>query len=287
MRNRFALSLFFLLIGSYYAVAQEEGNLEKKDRVTKGKSFYFLGGPSYRFGSNKGDYSGGLNLEAGYLIRLNRIVTIGPSVSFSKFSYDPAISNSYGNPNAEGNNIFQEDDGPGLGYEVYVVDMKGGDLSFINAGFLVKIDFIPFSEGQRFGAYGIVKPFLSLTSRSEVTAAVTLWSANTNDPLDDPANWSAGDPFDNLSKSTPGLEDWASSTQFSGGVNLGIGMEYALPSQVTFFLQGTIGMTLPVTYINTSAFPPYKTTGYYHPDYPFVKQGFNTINISFGASYRF
>ena len=287
MRNRFTKFLFILLVYSSAAVAQEEGNIEKKERVTKGKSFYLFGGPSYRFGSNTGDYSGGLNLEAGYLIRLNRILTIGPSVSFSKFSYDQSISNSFSNPNAEGNNIFQEDDGPGLGYEVYVVDMKGGDLNFISVGFTIKIDFIPFAEGQRFSAYGIVKPFLLSASRSEVSASVDLWSATTNDPLDDPSNWSAGDPFDTLSKSTLGLEDWASNSQFSGGVNLGVGVEYALPSQVTFFLQGTIGMTLPIMYINTSAFPPYKTSGYYHPDYPFVKQGFNTMNISFGAAYRF
>jgi hypothetical protein len=287
MRMRLVQWLIIILSTYHAATAQEEGSISKKDRVTKGKSFYFLGGPSYRLGSNKGDYSGGLNLEAGYLFRLNRILTIGPSLSFSKFNYDQSISNSFGNPGAKGNNIFQQDDGPGLGYEIYVVHMNGGNLSLFNAGFNIKVDIIPSKEGRRFSAYGIARPFLLLTSRSEMTASVNLWYANTTNPLDDPKNWSGGDPFDYLSKTKPGLEDWASSTQFSAGMNLGLGADYALPSGVSLFLQGTIGTTLPIKYIDTSAFPPYKTTGYYHPDYPLGNHGFTTLNISFGAAYRF
>lgn len=283
----FPFLLFGLLLYGAPASSQDEGTIVKKERVSKGKSFYLIGGPSFRFGGNKSDYSGGLNLEAGYLVRLNRILTIGPSISFTKFSYDPAISDRFANPNAEGNNIYQQDDGPGLGYEVYVVHMKGGDLGFLTAGFNVKVDFIPSSEERRFNVYGIVKPYMLFLSRSEVTANVDLWYANNTDPLDDPKNWSGGGSFDYLTSSTAGLEDWAATSQFSAGMNLGVGAEYSLPSGFSLFVQGTLGMTLPVTYINTSEFPPYKMSGYYHPDYPFVKKGFTSMNISLGAAYRF
>ncbi|HTE34008.1 MAG TPA: hypothetical protein VK666_26695 [Chryseolinea sp.] len=277
-------SLLILAFLTYSAAnAQDEGTLSKMDRVSTPNSFYLFGGPSFKFAGNNGDYCCGFNFEAGYLKRINRLVSIGPAVSFTRFLYDESISNSFGDPDASGNNIYQLDGG----YEVYVVELKGGDLKFFSAGVNLKIDFVPYEEGRKISFYGIIKPYLLVSKRSEVTASADLWFANENSPLDNPANWSGGDNFDNLSPKTPGYERWAADTEVTAGANLGIGAELAFPAGFGLFLQSTVVVTLPITYINTSEFPPATNTGYYHKDYPFVKKGFTTLNIAIGAVYHF
>lgn len=274
------LLLFIVLATCHDVLAQDEGVLTKKERVVRGKSLYFFAGPSYRFGSNDGDYSGGLNLEAGYLIRLNRIISIGPSLSFSKFKYDDSISDSFGNEDATGNNIFTDV------YEVKIVYMEGGSLTHFSVGFDVKFDFIPMADDRKFNVYGLVKPFLLLSSRRAVSAIVEPWQMLV---LGDPPSeyYYTGPPDELLNSETSGLSRWGSETEFSGGLNLGVGGEYSLPSGLSFLVQASFRMTLPITYINTSAFDPSTLTGFYHPDYPFVKEGFTTLNISLGVSYRF
>jgi len=279
MRIRFLL--LFIALTTYHVVfAQDEGTITKKVRVTRGKSAYFFAGPSYRFGSNDGDYSGGLNLEAGYLVRLNRIVSVGPSLSFSKFSYDESISDSFGDEDATGNNIFTD------AYVVNIVYMEGGDLTHFSAGFDVKIDFIPMADDRKFNVYGLVKPFVLLSSRADVSATVEPWQMPV---LGDPPSeyYYTGPPDDFLDSETDGYSRWGAEKEFSGGLNLGVGGEYSLPSGLSFLAQASFRMTLPITYVNTSAFDPSIATGYYHPDYPFVKEGFTTLNISLGVSYRF
>jgi len=281
--RKYNWSLLLLALLTYSTTkAQDEGTLSKMERVSTSKSFYLFGGPSYKFGGNNGDYCCGLNLEAGYLKRVNRILSIGPALSFTRFFYDESISDSFGDSDASGNNIYQVDGG----YEVYVVYLEGGDLNFFSAGFNLKFDFIPYEEGKKISFYGIVKPYLLVSKRSELTASVELWFANENNPLDDPAGWSGGDEIDDLSPETPGLERWAADTEVTAGTNLGIGAELALPSGFGLFLQSTVGLTLPITYINTSEFSP-TDAGYYHKDYPFVKKGFTTLNIAIGVAYHF
>lgn len=281
MKNSIIVSFTLIAVCNSVAWSQDEGTHIKKERITNGECFYLLGGSSFRF-NNKSDYSGGLNLEAGFLKRLNRITSVGASITFSKFSFDQSLSNSFGNPDAIGNNIFQEDGG----YEVYVVFMDGGNLNLFSGGFDLKFEFIPFNEERKFSAFGLIKPFFLVSKRSDVSASTELWFANTI-PFDDPANWSGGDPYENLSSETPGLERWAADTEFCGGVGLGMGLDYSLKSNIKIFIQSTVKFTLPITYIKTNEFPPSRNDGYYHPDYPFVKEGFSTINLSIGVSYYF
>ncbi len=284
MKNSIILSFILIAVCSSAAWSQEEGAVSKRERIAKGKSIYLLGGPSFRF-NNKSDYSGGFNLEAGFLKRLNRITSVGASLTFTKFNFDQSLSNSFDYPDAIGNNVFQEDGG----YETYVVFMKGGNLNLFSGGLDFKFEFIPFNEERKISVFGLVKPFFLVSSRSAVSASTELWYSNTI-PFTlpyDPDNWSGGDPYENLSSDTPGLERWAADTEFSGGVGLGIGLDYSLKSNLKIFMQSTVKFTLPITHIKTNAFPPSRNDGYYHPDYPFVKEGFSTINIAMGISYYF
>lgn len=271
--------VIYILIFSHPGFSQDEGILVKKARISKEKIFYFGGGPSFKFGNNTGDYSLGFNFEAGFLKRANRILSIGPYISYLKFDYDEAISNSFGDPKASGNNVFIEDGG----YEVRVVRLEGGHLRFISIGCNVKVNFIPLDEGKKFSVYGIAKPFLLLSKRTEVTATSEQWWTN-NVPPDPPANWTFGQL---LGVETSRKEKWNADTKFSGGMNLGVGVEYVLPSGIAFFLQSSIGFTLPVTYINTSEYPASIAKGYNHPDYPFVKKGFTSLSMLIGVTYNF
>lgn len=287
MKNSIILS--FLLIALSYSAAwsQEEGTVTKKERIAKGKSFYLLGGPSFRF-NNKSDYSGGLNLEAGFLKRLNRITSVGASIGYTKFNFDQSLSNSFGNVDAIGNNAFLEDGG----YEVYVVYMEGGNLNFLSIGLDFKFEFIPFSEERKLSVFGLIKPFLLVSSRSAVSASTEIAYPAIVPyklPYNSDANnsWDVGNPFENINADTPGYERWAADTEISGGVGLGVGFDYSLKSNLKIFMQSTLKFTLPITYIKTNGFPPFRDDGYNNKDYPFVKEGFSTINLAVGVSYYF
>lgn len=282
--------IFVASIVIFYAplFSQDEGTLAKKGQFTKGKSFYFTSGPSFRFGNNRSDYSGGLNLEAGFLKRVNRILSIGPSISYTKFDYDESISDSFGDPTADGNNILYGDDIDNA-YEVRVVYMEGGDLRLISLGLNLKVNFIPFSETKKISVYGIAKPFVLLSKRTELSATVEHYypPMDPGGPApDDRSTWgNLADIPEELSPEDGGpYDDWAANTEFSGGMNVAVGAEYTLPSGVAFFLQGTIGLTLPITHINTSEHP---NTYDQFADYPFVKKGFTTLNIAIGIAYSF
>ncbi len=280
-RVNWVILIIFLLVFSHRGFAQDEGTLEKKGRVTKAKSFFLSGGPSYKFGNNTGDYCCGLNLEAGFFKRLNRTLSIGPSISYSKFAYDESISDSFGDLEAEGNNVFYDF------YEARVVYMEGGDLRLISLGFNLKVNFIPFSETKKFSFYGIAKPIVLLSNRTELTASVEHYFPPTIPAPDDRSEWGGlSGPPEELSVEDPDYDYWAADTEFSRGMNVTVGAEYWLPSGVAFFLQGTVGFTLPITHINTSEYPN-TYDGFTDNNFPFVKKGFTSLNVSAGVAYSF
>ncbi len=287
MKKSIILSFTLIILCYCAAWSQEEGTLTKKERIVNGKSVYFLVGPSFRF-VNKSDYSAGLNLEAGFLKRLNRIVSLGGSLAYSKMNFSQKLSDSFRNADAIGNNAFLEDGG----YEVYVVSMEGGNLNLFSVGLDFKFEFIPFKEDRKISAYGLIKPFLLVSGRSEVSASTKLWYAAIVPyklPYDsDPTNnWDEGDLFEDLNADTPGYERWAAATEISGGLGLGIGLDYSLKPNLKLFFQPTFKFTAPITHIKTNAFAASLDDGYDNPKYPFVKEGFSTLSLAVGVSYYF
>ena len=85
---------------------------------------------------------------------------------------------------------------------------------------------------------------------------------------------------------------WSEDNKLSGGLNVGVGAGYILPSGLEFFLNGSTGLTLPVSHIRTSEFPnTLDNSGtvdqQVNPKYPLVKKGFTTIVISLGVAFNF
>jgi hypothetical protein len=256
----FAVFLFIQYSGN----AQDEGPITKKARVlSKATTVYFVIGPSFPMG---GDYNGGLNLQAGLLKRLNRIVSVGPFVSFTKFNSDAAAKD-----------IFIEEGG----YEIKIVRMQGGDLKFFSVGMDVKFNFIPAERIKKFSMYAIVKPFLLISSRSAVSGNAETWYRD--DIGDDKGTtWYYGGTTEQLSP-----DRWNAETEFSGGMHAGVGGEWIMASGLSLLLQSTAGFTLPVSHIDTSSFKQTLADGYNNADYPFAKQSFSSIALSLGVAYTF
>jgi len=70
-----------ILIVSQTLRAQDEGNIVKHERIARENGVFLSLGPSFTLGKNIGDYSAGFNVEVGYNKRLNRIFSVGPSLS--------------------------------------------------------------------------------------------------------------------------------------------------------------------------------------------------------------
>src|SRR5688572_5582607 len=79
----------FIFISASTLMAQDEGVIQKRERIDRSQSVFIDFGPSFTLGENIGDYSVGFNVEAGYVKRLNRVLSIGPSLSYLSFKYDP------------------------------------------------------------------------------------------------------------------------------------------------------------------------------------------------------
>jgi hypothetical protein len=82
MKNLLLLVFAFCYVA---VLAQDEGTIVKRERIQRDKNIFVGGGISILGGSNSGDYSSGLNIEAGYGKRLNRVFSIGGSFSFLRF----------------------------------------------------------------------------------------------------------------------------------------------------------------------------------------------------------
>jgi hypothetical protein len=284
MTKTYLIAFVLVVVCICTGFSQDEGVLTKKVRITNGKSFIFSTGPSFRF-NNKSDYSPGLYFEAGYLTRLNRLVSIGGSLSFTKLNFDQELSDSYADSKAIGNNLFQEDGG----YEVYAVYMDGGNLNFYAAAFDLRIDFSPYNEENKVSVYGHIKPFVLASSRSEVSATTYLWYPNNNPfepPPWDPAV-SGGVLYETIAATDEGREGWAAKTEFAGGIGIGIGVDYTLSSKLKLFLQPALRFTSPITHIKTNEFPRLRNNGYNNPEYPFAKKGFSTLTVALGLAYSF
>lgn len=247
------------------ASAQDEGAITKKARVlSKSTTLYFAIGPSLNLGS--GDYKQGFNVQAGLLKRLNRIVSIGPSLALTKFNYD----------NSAGNTTFIEQGG----YEIWKVRMEGGNLTFSSLGLDIKFNFIPSERIQKFSAYAIVKPAVLLSTRSQVSGNVETWYRDeVTDNIG--TTWYYSGTTESLNS-----DRWKAASQVTAGMNAGIGGEWIMSSGLSLFLQSAVGFSLPITYVDSNSHST-NLSGFTNPEYPFAKKSFSSLTVSLGLAYTF
>lgn len=311
------LSLIFMMIIQTTLRAQDEGAAVAQDRFARDNSIYIAGGPSLTFGENIGDYSTGINIEIGYTKRLNKVLSLGGSVSYLQFKYDPSLTKAetaddlyVGNSDDYILRAIPFDD-PSLTHnskyglsEVwdfgYLLNLEGGDLSLISLAFNIRIDFIPIGDNSKIAVYGFAKPFVSMSKRTEVSGIGERYiyeayeddNGTFNDTSDDLLYYNTGDDtwyadgyIDewNASDGFPALKEESSIT---GGIFLGPGIEFMPSGKISAFVQAGFGYTFPVTYVSTESFE--KTAeNYLSDDFPIIKEGFPSLNIQAGISFNF
>ncbi|MBT1709673.1 hypothetical protein KK062_15630 [Fulvivirgaceae bacterium PWU5] len=292
---RLAVSLIFIAGVVFQAAAQDEGVITKKERIGRSKGIFIDIGPSWTLGKNIGDYKAGANFEIGYQKRLNRVLSIGPSLSFLQFDYDPGetgINNAFiGGPFNNGNGPFYE----GIYYE-----LEGGDLSLVSLSMNIKLNLIPVRDNSVVSAYVFAKPFISYVTRTEVTGTMNLLF-NYGD-LEDETQWQddgtfdrvAGEPLDEPFDDYTVSDELKEQDQVTGGIFIGPGLEFFPARKFTGFVQVSIGYTFPVSFVSTES---YSDDQYFGNDfngfmekmqkYPITKEGFPSVNLQFGVSFNF
>lgn len=279
-----AISIIFLC-GTIISqvTAQDIADVGVKSRFEKSKGIYLAGGVGIVQGA-LGDYSSGLTFETGFMKRLNKVMSIGAGISYMSFKYDKAKTYPYYyNPSTD---------------DIIILSLQGGDVSLLSAGFNFKLNFIPVSDNTVFSIYGIATPFVSYSTRGEISGMGQFYYQST------PGNYDVHDFDDNWNKDDfPILKQ---ESKVTGGAYLGVGMELFPAKAVSGFLQATYGYTLPITYVNTKDYLHSEdiyngdSTGrnyygddsttkisYYNDQFPIVKKGFTALSIKLGISFNF
>jgi hypothetical protein len=286
-----------MIVGTTFrAMSQDEGVIVKKERIDRDKGIFIGVGPSWTLGKNIGDYSAGINFELGYTKRLNRVLSIGPSLSYLSFEYDPDKT-EYNNAFAGG--PFQDSNGDYY-YTGLYLDLRGGDLSLVSLAINLKLNLIPIRDNSIVSVYAFVKPFVTYASRTEVKGDGIIL-ANYGDPgnsadwltITDPFSWEAGTSIDddNGLRVSDKLKE---KNQVTGGVFLGPGIEFFPARKFSAFLQVAIGYTFPVSFISTKSYDNDQNYGddvigflESMQDYPIKKEGFPSVNLQLGLSFNF
>lgn len=293
----------FLLFGAFTIMAQDEGVITKRERIDRSKSIFIGLGPSFTLGKNIGDYSVGFNVEAGFQKRLNRVFSIGPSISYLMFNYDPEITTEEGGAyvgHGDPNNWSTEFQGvPDLTYDYgYVLNLEGGDLSLLSLAVNLKFNFVPIRDNSKISVYGFAKPFITLAMRSDVNGSSTRYAyetfvedQGTGTTNDDILYFNQGDDtwYPDGVTSTWGPDDYEalkSDSEITGGIFVGPGIELFPAKAVSFYVQAAFGYTFPITYVATRSYEP-SIDSYFDEEFPMVKKGFPSVNLQFGVSFNF
>lgn len=263
-----------LIICSVSAFAQDEGTIVKRERIQRDKSIFLGGGISILGGSNLGDYSTGINFEGGFSKRLNRVISVGGSLSYVSFKYDPTFNTR---PPAAGQNpgnwYFGTDITSGSLVGFYL-NLDGGNVSLISLSGNIKVNLIPIKENSVVSVYGFAKPFVSMANLSSLTGSVVFYNYSANDWVRNPSN-DASDTFD-------------SKSSISGGIFVGPGLEFFPTKPVSLFVQASFGYTFPLDVVSTRSFQNDLAT-IQNADtngYPFKSLGFTSINFAAGISFN-
>jgi hypothetical protein len=298
-----------LLLSGYILHAQDEGVIKKRERIDRSKSIFLSGGGAAPFGKNIGDYSFGTSIEIGFLKRLNRILSVGPSVSYSRFKYDPEVTTAdrdafYGKGDvsieyASAYDTWNDKYNLDESYEyAYVLTLEGGNVSLISLSANIKINFIPVTDNRIVSVYGFAKPFVTYAKREAVSGSGKRWiwqayedKKGTTTEADDilyynqtNSGWVADGYVENWnSNGYPALKEESSVT---GGIFIGPGVEFAPAKAFSGFFQVAFGYTFPVSYVSTKSYDN-TIQSYVDDEFPIVKKGFPSLNLQLGVSYNF
>lgn len=254
------------------ALAQDEGAIVKKERIQLDKGIFVGGGVSIASGSNLGDYSTGINFEGGYMKRLNRVLSIGGSISYLSFKYDANVLKT--KPDINGTGLspnFYYDTQAALINDGYYLTLSGGDINIISLAANLKFNFVPVRDNSVISFYGFAKPFIASATVSTISGFVEYYHYDLS------SNWVA-DP------SQSGTGTYNSKTSITGGIYLGPGIELNPAKAISIFVQASFGYTFPLDIVSTRSYGNDYYIDLQKPEFPTSSLGFTSINFSAGVS---
>jgi hypothetical protein len=267
-------AVFTSCLVAFAAHAQDEGAVVKKERIERDKGIFVGGGVSIAAGSNLGDYSTGINFEGGFNKRINRVFSIGGSISYLKFAYDPAVQSA--RPTSDGvppNFYYGWDDTNSVTYG-YFVTITGGDVSLLSLAVNLKLNFVPVKDNSIFSVYVFARPFVSSATVSGVNSYGEYWEYS--DTL--------GDWFADPTKDITGTNE--SKTTLTGGIFLGPGIEINPAKPISFFVQASFGYTFPIEVVSTKSYSSDLNSWLADANFPYASLGFTSINFAAGISFN-
>lgn len=306
--RKFFLLPGFVLFTLFSVHAQDEGTIVKRERIERSQNLFLSVGPSFTFGENIGDYSTGVNIELGYMKRVNRVLSVGPSFSFIQFAYDPAKTKA---ETAADLYVGQSDDVAdwharydGLGLPANqswqvgrLLQLEGGDISLYSLVLNLKANFVPITDRRKFSVYAFAKPFVSLSKREAVSGTGTLYVYEAyEDEGEEILYYDTDDDTWYEAPSSVAVDKWGPSDQFpalkeetkvTGGIFIGPGLEFMPAKKISFYMQAAIGYTFPISYVSTESYPKTIKDAYFNDEFPIVEKGFPSLNLQFGVSYNF
>ena len=294
---------FLMILVTSLTYAQDEGVIMRKERINRSSSVFIGFGPSFTLGKNIGDYSTGINFEAGFLKRVNRVLSIGPSISYIGFSYDPAKTKAEtaadlytgvaGNINTWHERYDQYGLPPNYQWDYgYLLNLEGGDIALLSLAVNLKLNFIPITDHTKFSIYGFAKPFITSATRKAVSGTGERYVYEAYE--DETTNQLYYATDDNIWYPDGVVDEWGpdtfpamkEETVITGGIFIGPGVEFMPAGRVSIFAQAAFGYTFPVSYVSTESYE--KTIeSYTNPVFPIVKKGFPSVNIQVGLSINF
>lgn len=287
MKHLFIISSLLFMISQ--AHAQDEGSVVKRERIDRDKSIFVGGGISTVLGNNFGDYSTGINFEGGYLKRVNRIISLGGSVSYVSFKYDAKVLENAPNKGDFPANFYYHaptDDG-------YLLNLKGGDVTLLSLAFNIKINFVPVKDNSKISVYAFAKPFISSSKRSEVNGKGVYYYYDKVTALD-----YVPDPLGALNPNgSTGDDTWGKSlypilgekSNITGGIFIGPGIEFFPAKAISIFLQASFGYTFPINIVSTRSYgntSGTKGVDYNDDNFPMKDLSFTSINFAGGISFN-
>jgi len=275
MKKIFYTILFLIPLG-FFVNAQDEGAIKKRERIERDKSIFIGGGISNA--TSLADYSIGMNFEGGFVKRVNRVLSIGGSISYLKFNYDPNITSARiapANINTFPSNFYYAStllSDPAFIDEGFLISISGSDLSIISLSANIKLNFVPIKENTKISVYGFAKPFVAnaTSSGGTVTLDGVFYNSQTGS-LDKVLGATQSEPF-------------PEETVTTGGIFIGPGVEFFPNSPISFFLQASFGYTFPVDQFSIKSLNRDITKW---PDpLPATSVGFTSINFAGGISFN-
>jgi hypothetical protein len=288
-RPFFRLILLLLSTLALGAFAQEEAVIAVQARIEKSNSVHFNLGAAASLGQN--NYQGGTFVGLGYQKRINRVLSAGATINYATYrsDYNDFMTGRYRDPK-----WGQEEIG---GFEVPInfyytesqaqyllVNLSGGDITQFSLGLVAKINFVPIKSNTIASVYALAAPSLVISSLEQVESNINYFDHPTDN--------------DYLQVNNQSYTLSESQSKTTGGINIGVGVEFFPVSLFSFYIQTGIGYTFPVPFVDTSLYQKHVLeVEFYNPfdkvpplpkNFPLSEdKGFTTLNFQLGLTYNF